>query len=71
VKAVKSGQHLNTMVDKTKKQVLIYAQYQQMCAQARQSKLSSAGKLWDDNNFASMKMDQYCKDSLDSNNNNK
>ncbi len=74
VKAVKSGQCVNTMIDKTKKQVLVYAQYQQMRAQARQSKLSSAGKLWDDNNFASMKMDQYCKkikDSLDSNNNNK
>ena len=21
-----------------------------------------AGKLWDDNNFTSMKMDEYCKD---------
>jgi hypothetical protein len=74
VKAVKSGQHVNTTINKTKKQVLVYAQYQQMGAQARQNKLSSAGKLWDDSDFASMKMDQYCKeikDSLDDNNNDK
>jgi len=71
-KAVKSGQHVNTTIDKTKKQVLVYAQYQQMRAQARQIKLSSVGKLWDDSNFASLKMDQYCKeikDPLDDNNN--
>ena len=40
-----------------------------MRAQARQNKLSLAGKLWDDNDFERMKMDQYCKeikDSLDS-----
>ena len=66
VKAVKSGQRVNTSIDKTKKQVLVYAQYQQMRAQARQSKLSSAGKLWDDKDFASMKMDHYCKEITDS-----
>ena len=65
-KAVKSGQRVNIMIDKTKKQVLVYAQYQQMRAQARQKKLSLAGKLWDDNDFASMKMDQYCKEIKDS-----
>ena len=72
VKDVKSGQHVNTTIDKTKKQVLVYPKYQQMRAQARHCKLSSAGKLWDDSDFASMKMDQYCKeikDSLDANNN--
>jgi hypothetical protein len=66
VKAVKSGQRVNTSIDKTKKQVLVYAQYQQMRAQARQSKLSSAGKLWDDKDFESMKMDRYCKEIKDS-----
>ena len=65
VKAVKSGQRVNTSIDKTKKQVLVYAQYQQMRAEARQSKLSSAGKLWDDKDFASMKMDPYCKEITD------
>ncbi len=66
VKAVKSGQRVNTCIEKTKKQVLVYAQYQQMRAQARQSRLSSAGKLWDDNDFASMKMDHFCKEIRDS-----
>jgi hypothetical protein len=28
----------------------------------RRTALSAAGKLCDDNNFASMKMDDYCKD---------
>ena len=70
MKAVKSGQRVNTMIDKTKKQVLVYAQKQQMRAQAHQSNLSSAGKLWDNLDFAIMKRDKYCKeikDSLDSN----
>jgi hypothetical protein len=66
VKGVKSGQRVNTTIDRTKKQVLVYAQYQQMRAQAHQKKLSSAGKLWDDNDFASMKMDQYCREIRDS-----
>ena len=38
VKAVKSGQRVNTSIVKTTKQVLVYV---------RQSKLSSAGKLWE------------------------
>ena len=50
VKAVKSGQHVNSTIDKTKKQVLVYAQYQQMRAQAWLNKLSTAGKLWDHSN---------------------
>jgi hypothetical protein len=66
VKAVKSGQHINTTINRTRKQVLIYAQYQQMRAQARMTRLSSAGKLWDDDNFASMKMDEYCKEIRES-----
>jgi hypothetical protein len=45
VKAVKSGQGVNTGIDKMKKQVLIYAQYQQTHAQARMTKLAAAGKL--------------------------
>ncbi len=63
---MKSGQRVNTCIEKTKKQVLVYAQYQQMRAQARESRLSSAGKLWDNNDFASMKMDHFCKEIRDS-----
>jgi hypothetical protein len=66
VKAVKSGQRSNTGIDKTKKQVLIYAQYQQARAQARIKKLSTAGKLWEDEDFESMKMDEYCREIRDS-----
>ena len=66
VKAVKSGQRVNTGMDKTKKQVLIYAQYQQTRAQARMTKLAAAGKLWEDEDFASMKMDSFCKEIKES-----
>jgi hypothetical protein len=40
----------------------LYGQYQQVKACERQSKLSSAGKLWEENNFKSLKMDKYYKD---------
>jgi len=33
-----------------------------MCGALRRTALSTAGKLWDDDDFASMKMDEYCKD---------
>jgi hypothetical protein len=66
VKAVKSGQRVNTMICKTTKQVLIYAQYQQAWAQAKMNNRATAGKLWDDDNFASMKMDEYCRDIRES-----
>ncbi len=56
------GQCSNTDTDKVKKQAALYGQYQQVKAHARQSKLSSAGKLWEENDFKSLKMDEYCKD---------
>ena len=62
VKAVKSGQRVNTMMNKTTKQVLVYAQYQQARAQAKINNRATAGKLWEDGDFESMKMDIYCKD---------
>jgi hypothetical protein len=65
IKAVKLGQRTNTGMDKTKKQVMIYSQYQQMKAQARIQKLSCAGKLWDDDDFKSMKMDEHCREIED------
>jgi hypothetical protein len=66
VKAIKSGQRVNTGIDKMKKQVLIYAQYQQTRAQARMTKLAAAGRLWEDENFTSMKMDPFCKEIKES-----
>ncbi len=53
-------------MEKTKRQVLIYAQYQQARAQARIKKLSTADKLWEDEDFESMKMDEYCQEIRDS-----
>ncbi len=63
MKAVKSGQQTNTGIEKTN---LIYAQYQQARAQARIKKLSTAGKLWEDEDFELMKMDEYCWEIRDS-----
>ncbi|KAL3777223.1 hypothetical protein ACHAW5_007656 [Stephanodiscus triporus] len=34
-------------------------------ARARAEKLSSAGKLWEDADFKSLKMDEYCKDMVE------
>ncbi len=71
VKAVKR-QWVNTTIDKTRKQVLIYTQYQQMHAQAQISKLLLAGKLWENDDFSCMKMDPFfeeIKDSLEDKNN--
>ena len=65
IEAVKSGQRMNTDMDKMKKQVMIYSQYQQMKAQAHIQKLLYAGKLWDDDDFKSMKMDEHCKEIED------
>ena len=65
IKAVKLGQRTNTGTDKTKKQVMIYSQYQHMKAQARIQKLSYAGKLWDYDDFKSMKTDDHCKEIED------
>jgi hypothetical protein len=66
IKAVKLEQRTNKGMDKTKKQVMIYSQYQQMKAQAHIQKLSwCVGKLWDDNDFKSMKMDEHCKEIED------
>jgi hypothetical protein len=62
VMAMKSGQHVNTAIDKTRKQVLVYVQYQQMRVQSRAMTLSSAGKLWEDEDFEGMKMDAFCKE---------
>ena len=62
VKKVKKGDRTKTGVDKTTKQVLIFSQHQMMHGALRWTALSTAGKLWNDNDFVSMKMDEYCKD---------
>ncbi len=61
-KYMKLGQCSHTDTNKVKKQAALYGQYQQVKAHARQSKLSSVGKLWEENDFKLLKMDKYCKD---------
>jgi hypothetical protein len=62
VKKIKMGDCAQTGIDKTAKQVLIYAQYQMLRGKLRKTALSCAGKLWKDTDFDCMKMDAYCKD---------
>ena len=59
---MKKGDCSKTGGNKTTKQALIYLQHQMMCSILRRTALSVAGKLWDDSDFASMKMNEYCKD---------
>ena len=65
VKLMKSGQRSNIQSEKCKKQVTLYGNYQQVKARAKAEKLSSAGKLWEDADFKSLKMDEYCKDMVE------
>jgi hypothetical protein len=62
VKLMKSGQQSNISLAKGQKQVTLYGQNQQLKASARAVKLSLVGKLWEDKDFKTMKMDMYCRD---------
>ena len=62
IKYIKSGLRSHTDTDRVKKQAALYGQYQQVKTCVKQTKLSSAGKLWEENDFKSLKMDEYCKD---------
>ena len=53
--------------EKVKQQALIYGRYQQLRANARHARLSSsAGRLWEDDDFIGCKMDGYCQEIIDS-----
>ena len=52
-------------MDKMKMHFMIYSQYQQMKAQAHIQKLLYAGKLWNDDDFKLIKMDEHCKEIED------
>ncbi len=62
VKKIKRGDRARTGIDKTAKQVLVYAQYQMLRGKLHKTALSCAGKLWEDTDFDCMKMDAYCWD---------
>ncbi len=59
---IKRGDRARTGIDKTAKQVLIYAQYQILRGKLCKTALLCAGKLWEDTDFDCMKMDACCKD---------
>lgn len=60
VKAVKSGQRSRTSVLKTKKQVMIYGQYQQEKSKLCHDRATTAGHIWNDADFRCCKMDAFC-----------
>ena len=62
VNHIKSGLRSHTDTDRVKKHAASYGQYQQVKTRVKQTKLSSAGKLWEENDFKSSKMDEYCKE---------
>ena len=51
---------MNTGIDKCTKMVLVYGQYQQLCAEAKLAKLPVAGKLWEEADFKCTGIDEYC-----------
>jgi len=66
IKAVKTGQRAALGAEKCKKQALIYGRYQHQRAKVKYARLSSAGKLWNDEDFNGCKMDVHCKEIIDS-----
>ena len=61
-KKIKSGERTNLHPEAAKKITCIYGSYQQTKARKRISKLSVAGKLWSDDDFHCLKMDEFCGD---------
>jgi hypothetical protein len=66
IKAVKSGTRASTGTVKCKQQGLVYGASQQQKARSRETKLSIAGKLWCDEDFAGCKMDLFCEEIINS-----
>ncbi len=66
VKASKKGQRAKLSTDKAKKSSLVYGAAMQQRARHRESKLRTAGKLWTDADFETLKLDFYCTDIVES-----
>lgn len=66
MKACMTGQRAKLGAEKCKQQALIYGRYQQQRAKIKYARLSSAGKLWDDDDFIGCKMDGYCREIIES-----
>ena len=61
-KKIKSGERTNLHPEAAKKITCIYGSYQQTKARKRITQLSVAGKLWSDDDFHCLKMDEFCGD---------
>ena len=58
-KQAKTGKRNKIGGEKTKKQVTIYGRYQQIKGQLRSKSLATAHKLWEEEDFDTMKMDAF------------
>ena len=65
IKAAKRGQRARTSTEKCKKSALIYGSAMQQRSRHREKKLLTAGKLWTDEDFESLKLDVLCKDVVE------
>ncbi len=65
MKASKSGQRARTATEKCKKSALIYGAAMQQRSRHREKELRSAGKLWNDDDFFSLKLDVHCKEIVE------
>ena len=62
-KLMSRGQRAGLSMARSKKQGLVYSRYQEMKCRNRVKKLSVAGVLWEDNDFESCKLDEYCHET--------
>lgn len=60
VKLSKTGQRARLGVQKAKKSALVYGAAMQQRSRHRENRLRIAGKLWEDEDFQTLKLDFYC-----------
>ena len=65
-KAAKTGQRARLSAENAKKQALIYGVAMEQRARHRLKKMSDANKLWGEEDFASLKLDLYCEEIVES-----
>ena len=66
MKAAKHGQRARLGEEKSKKCALVYGVAMQQRAHHKENKLSTAGKLWTDEDFEGLKLDILCKELIES-----
>jgi hypothetical protein len=65
IKAAKREQQARNTTEKCKKSALVYGAAMQQRARHREKKLLTAGKLWTDDDFLSLKLDTHCKEVIE------